>query len=148
MWRLQGHPHGLITSQTGSYTANMAQLWVPGIHSRCVNVNCQAGIGSRNGKGVFGSLSGLSGVAAISTRIRLRQAETAITSRMACIRVSPPTSFRFRGASDASKVAVNTAGPYIAHLRTKSAWAQIRLAAYSQGSRPSAQVPRPATRSY
>ena len=58
------------------------------------NVNCQAGIGSRNGKGVFGSLSGLSGVAAISTRIRLRQAETAITSRMACIRVSPPTSFQ------------------------------------------------------
>ena len=37
MWRLQGHPHGLITSQTGSYTANMAQLWVAG---------CQLGPGS------------------------------------------------------------------------------------------------------
>ena len=32
-------------------------------------------------------------------------------------------------------------GPYIAHLESQYSWAQIRLAAYSQGSRPSAQVP-------
>ena len=31
----------------------------------------------------------------------------------------------------------------IAHLESQYSWAQIRLAAYSQGSRPSAQVPRP-----
>ena len=29
----------------------------------------------------------------------------------------------------------------IAHLESQYSWAQIRLAAYSQGSRPSAQVP-------
>ena len=39
----------------------------------------------------------------------------------------------------------STAGPYIAHLESQYSWAQIRLAAYSQGSRPSAQVPRPYT---
>ena len=31
----------------------------------------------------------------------------------------------------------------IAHLESQYSWAQIRLAAYSQGSRPSAQVPAP-----
>lgn len=36
----------------------------------------------------------------------------------------------------------NTAGPYIAHLESQYSWAQIRLAAYILGSRPSAQVPR------
>ena len=35
----------------------------------------------------------------------------------------------------------NTAGPYIAHLESQYSWAQIRLAAYILGSRPSAQVP-------
>ena len=33
------------------------------------------------------------------------------------------------------------AGPYIAHLESQYSWAQIRLAAYILGSRPSAQVP-------
>ena len=37
------------------------------------------------------------------------------------------------------------AGPYIAHLESQYSWAQIRLAAYILGSRPSAQVPEPST---
>ena len=37
---------------------------------------------------------------------------------------------------------LSRAGPYIAHLESQYSWAQIRLAAYILGSRPSAQVPR------
>ena len=36
---------------------------------------------------------------------------------------------------------ISRAGPYIAHLESQYSWAQIRLAAYILGSRPSAQVP-------
>ena len=39
-------------------------------------------------------------------------------------------------ARDASKVAVNTAGPYIAHLESQYSWAQARTLPHSKGSRP------------
>ena len=40
----------------------------------------------------------------------------------------------------------NTAGPSIAHLETQYSWAQIRLAAYSLGSRPTGmEAPATAT---
>ena len=54
---------------------------------------------------------------------------TAIILALKCSPVSSYRSIRER------------AGPYIAHLESQYSWAQIRLAAYILGSRPSAQVP-------
>ena len=50
------------------------------------------------------------------------------------------------GSKSNAKGYLSRAGPYIAHLESQYSWAQIRLAAYILGSRPSAQVPEDSTR--
>ena len=52
---------------------------------------------------------------------------------------------KYTQANDFTEDSHSTTSPIIrqdiAHLESQYSWAQIRLAAYSQGSRPSAQVP-------